>query len=658
MPDGYTIWTMTIRSAGATSLNFVFRNTTLPPNSEMYLYAASEFMVMGPITASHVHEGIYATDVIYGEEVVLAVRMPSSQLRAFVLEVDEAVHGYDGRGSRDYNDAGECQVNVDCTPFGNNWQVEKRSVAMIINGPTRLCSGALINTACPSLRPLFLTAFHCIDGPEGSNGYGELSNSEIAELSNWIFRFNYDGIDPFPGDFDPNTNPNGNNCRGLEPTSWLSYSGAVLRSSWFDSDFALLELTGSLLNQNLALAGWTTDFGFQSPTQTEFINAPITTIHHPRGDVKMISIDSDNALGVINSGQTLWFVDDWDTGNTERASSGAPMFNSQRRIVGQLLGGEIFQDDCDPDKGSFFGRFDQSWTGGGTSDSRLSDILGSGVTSTNSISIPRITFTGNNVVCTDGKLFSLSNPIGGAAVTWSTTPSEFFQNPTGTGSSAVLLPVSSNTTGHATLSFTMSFNNGCPPIQMSHSVWVGVPMAPDLVTTPPRNPNTNTVEINVNDLMTAQVTDFSGASPSSIVWQVSGDIDFKNPPSGLQSTVRGKSVGFGDLRVESSNQCGTSPSSLVVVEVLQPLWDPSEEELFSITPNPANEYLIVNATWNNPSQIPGNIELRDLRGKVLLSQSTQGEHTRISLDQVSKGILFLQVTVGNHSEMKKVIIIH
>jgi len=191
---------------------------------------------------------------------------------------------------------------------------------------------------------------------------------------------------------------------------------------------------------------------------------------------------------------------------------------------------------------------------------------------------------------------------------------------------------------------------------MSKAAWVGVPMAPELVTTPPGNPNI--VQINVNDLMTAQVTDFSGASPSSMIWKVSGDIDFKTPPSGLQATVQGKAVGYGDLRVESSNQCGTSPSTLVVVEVLPQFWDPAEESLFSVNPNPASEYLMVEAQWSNPDQKPGLIELRDLRGKVLLSQSTQGEFTQISLDGLSNGILLLQVTAGERSQMKKIILTH
>jgi hypothetical protein len=69
-------------------------------------------------------------------------------------------------------------------------------------------------------------------------------------------------------------------------------------------------------------------------------------------------------------------VSDWDTGYTEEGSSGAGLFNVDGRLVGQLYGGDsVCGSGSDGVGADWFGRIYRSWTGGGTSTTRLSDWL-------------------------------------------------------------------------------------------------------------------------------------------------------------------------------------------------------------------------------------------------------------------------------------------
>ena len=49
----------------------------------------------------------------------------------------------------------------------------------------------------------------------------------------------------------------------------------------------------------------------------------------------------------------------WDSGVTEKLSSGSPLFDPSQRIIGQLTAGK---SDCDKkSEKDYYGRFDVSW---------------------------------------------------------------------------------------------------------------------------------------------------------------------------------------------------------------------------------------------------------------------------------------------------------
>jgi hypothetical protein len=119
----------------------------------------------------------------------------------------------------------------------------------------------------------------------------------------------------------------------------MSLSGAVLRSRASASDFCLVEITGGLTAGTVPatytpyFSGW--DCSGNTP-------ASAVGIHHPSGDIKKISIENDPLISTTFGTcppNSHWGITNWDSGVTEPGSSGSPIYNANRHIIGQLHGG-------------------------------------------------------------------------------------------------------------------------------------------------------------------------------------------------------------------------------------------------------------------------------------------------------------------------------
>ena len=256
------IWKMHITSEDAKSLNFEFTNLNLPRGSKMFIHGMNGRMIHGPIMTKNIHEGIYSSDIVYGDDVVIEVFLFKESLDEFSITIKNAIHGIKGSGEKAFGDSLPCNVNTACAQ-GGGWEDEINAVCLILRDNSTHCTGTLINNECADLTPYLLTANHCV---ASFNTY------------NWIFRFNYESRTC------PTT---------AEPLSawWVSFSGAQLKASWEDSDFALLQLNNSIANESsLNLAGW---------DRRNLTTATSTMIHHPRGDIKKITFDA--APSTINN---------------------------------------------------------------------------------------------------------------------------------------------------------------------------------------------------------------------------------------------------------------------------------------------------------------------------------------------------------------------
>jgi hypothetical protein len=121
------------------------------------------------------------------------------------------------------------------------------------------------------------------------------------------------------------------------------------------SDFLLLEMEDSPpASYNVFYAGW--DSRANTP-------ADVVCIHHPAGDVKKISTATNISSGTWGAPgyhwRVTWMATETNHGVTEGGSSGSPIFNDNKHIVGQLTGGGSFCTS--PNSPDFFGKMDKNW---------------------------------------------------------------------------------------------------------------------------------------------------------------------------------------------------------------------------------------------------------------------------------------------------------
>jgi hypothetical protein len=359
LQNGDRIWHLNIKSRGAYSINLVYNDFWLPPGSKFYVYSEVRSYVLGPFDYRHNKESrAFATSLVRGESIILEYYEPRDYIGQGVINISKVIHGYKDLFKRiaiqDFNDSANCEVNINC-PEGAEWQNEKKAVALIVVNNVRICTGTLINNVREDGTPYLLTAQHCLAG----------------NLDIWNFHFDYES---------PVCNPS------QDFTLNQSIVGADTIAQNIDTDFLLLKLhQRPQEDYDVYYAGW---------SREDVLPISTSCIHHPKGDVKKISIDFQPPE------ITDWVTNDpddtdlpfgshlkttpYEVGTTEEASSGAPMFDQNKRIVGQLHGCLNNQEVpegvetpyCDEDfRIAWFGRFWWSWDHGGSPTERLKDWL-------------------------------------------------------------------------------------------------------------------------------------------------------------------------------------------------------------------------------------------------------------------------------------------
>ena len=359
LQDGVEVWRLRINSSGARSLNFGFLEYYMPPGGRLLVYEPGQSQVLGPFTPAdnETHYQLW-TPILAGDEAILEVQLPARQRKALRLRL--ATVNHDFLGFLEVL-SGACNLDVICSA-SDNWPIVEpyrnaiQSVAVYGLGGGAFCTGFLINTTRNDCTPYFMTANHC-----------EINASNAPSVVvYWNYQNNY-------------CRQPGSTASGGPGNGQLNNfnTGAIYRAGYAPTDFTLIELDDPLANTSQAFfAGWTREAG--PPQDT------LACVHHPDGSEKRISFSFSDAYpgawgnGSANvPGGNHLIVPYWNVGATESGSSGAPLFDRQRRVVGQLRGGAA---SCSNSQYDAFGWFRYSWTGGGTPGTRLKDWLDPGST--------------------------------------------------------------------------------------------------------------------------------------------------------------------------------------------------------------------------------------------------------------------------------------
>jgi len=370
LPNGDRQWMLRIKSVGAEALSFLFETFKIYGGTTIEIQNNDGLLLHPVITSSEVQEHfMYNAALCFGDEMMLRLTEPKNTAASEIF-IDRIMYGYRSIAkpkALKINESEACQVNVNCTPVGNNWQEEKRGIARILvidGGFQGWCTGSLVNNLANDCKPLFLTAFHCAE------------TATAANLNQWKFYFRYEA----PTCTNPNTAGTLDD-HFITGCFKLSDSGDGGGST--GSDFLLVQL-GTAANQANTITTLKTPNYNAYWNGWDANNSPTTGgvgIHHPAGDIKKISTFNGNTVSstwgsVPNTHwRLIWSANANGHGVTEGGSSGSPLFNnSAGRIIGTLTGGGSFCNATNqPD---YYGKISYHWiSNGSTNNRRLKPFL-------------------------------------------------------------------------------------------------------------------------------------------------------------------------------------------------------------------------------------------------------------------------------------------
>lgn len=328
------VWRYTVQSEGALSMLPVFSAWHMPPGASFFVYSPKE--VAGAFTAENNKDnGQFAVRPLSGDSITFEYNGPKHpDLR---LTVEKVIHVYRGFGLGAFGDSGSCNVNSACEE-GVEWKNQAAGAVILLNTLSRgYCSGSMINSK--SGDQLFLTAAHCTPG------------------ANDIIAFNYAA-------------PTCDAPRA-EPSLSKSAQGLTTLARSTASDFHLMRVNERLPpSYGVYLSGWDASGALSFDD--------VVSIHHPSADIQKISRSGDGVTQSgysTPSGTTHYWVKTWTKGNfatefdygtTEGGSSGSPLYNEKKQIIGQLHGGRA---SCSFNYDDYYGAVWQSFDNGQDSNS-------------------------------------------------------------------------------------------------------------------------------------------------------------------------------------------------------------------------------------------------------------------------------------------------
>ena len=290
--DGSRLWRLKITSPGAEALIVNYSSFKLSYGASLFLYSEDKSFVIGAFTYKNNRKNNFTTQMTPGETVILEYCQPAGVFVEPEINIESIAYIYKDSGFKNqekgFGSSESCEINVNCSPEGDNAQDQKRGVVRIyVVGPSGggWCSGSLINTTNGDCTPYVLTADHCGHDATTSN------------LTQWVFYFNYESPDcNNPGSEGTLANQTVTGCTLIANGGNTGDEG---------SDFFLIETTDPVPDTyNAFWNGWDRE-NTGSPSGY--------SIHHPAGDIKKIShysttltTDGWNGSGLPSHWKVTW----------------------------------------------------------------------------------------------------------------------------------------------------------------------------------------------------------------------------------------------------------------------------------------------------------------------------------------------------------------
>lgn len=352
LPNGQKIWRLRIQAEGAIALMLCYKAFYIPAGGKLFIYNTDKTQVLGAYTYNtNPPVEKFATEFISGDDIILEYEAASSGEKP-LINIEKVGYGYNHLNAFDKRaDAGPggsapCMVNINCEE-GYDWQAEKSGICemiLIVGKYAYFCSGSLINNTAQDEKPYILSATHCI-----SNLAEDLTQNDLDQ---YLFYFHFERIQC------DNTSPS---YKPYTMTGCTKIASTPLENG---SDGLLLLLNQKIpANYNVYFNGW---------DRSDVAAHSGVGIHHPNGDYMKIS-----TFGKTWAKTTTWYGENSTSGArqahwnvifdetinghsvTEGGSSGSPLFNQNKLIVGTLSGGN---STCDkPDDSNLYGKFYYHW---------------------------------------------------------------------------------------------------------------------------------------------------------------------------------------------------------------------------------------------------------------------------------------------------------
>ena len=389
--DGTWLWQLPVSAAEAIHLNFGFARFDLPPSASLVIRSKASNETLGPYTQlDRPPHGQLWTPVLLGDSAVIELRVADNERQQVDLSLVHIGQGYRGFGRRaKHCKSGSCNTDVACLSASDPWNQPRRAVgAYTVNGVST-CSGSLLNNTANDRRMLFATATHC-------------NVESDADAASMVVYWRYESptcrVPGTSNNATPLPLPSSRTTQGLRwlastPEPFEGVADATVRSDW-----TLVELTTPPSNNDFQLywAGWdrrAPTSACSAPADASSTAGLCASIHHANVDEKRISFietpmvrdDIDLALGVH------WRAE-WDPtpprlpnispmpqalpiSITERGSSGSPLYDANRRMIGVLSGGSSGCGKAVELQNDQYGGLFHAWEGMGTATTRVKDYL-------------------------------------------------------------------------------------------------------------------------------------------------------------------------------------------------------------------------------------------------------------------------------------------